>query len=94
MGSPQRSINWADIIKRANTLGMILFIGLLAIAGLLFLLLDVIGWEGTAIRALVAMLLSPLIVGILFSIGWLALRASQQAAPDSDETNDGETNDE
>ncbi len=84
--SKQQSLNWANTLKRANTLGIILFVGLLVMAGLLFLLLGVLGWQGTSVRALVALLLSPIVVGILFAIGWMVVRANKQPASTDSQT--------
>lgn len=88
MESPQRSLNWRNILKRANSLGIVLFGVLLAGAGVLFLLLGLLGWDNIGIRAMVSMLLSPLVVGIVFGFSWLAMRAASQTTPDNGNATD------
>ncbi len=78
MGTSKPILNWSNILKRANTLGMLIFVGLLVIAGIIFALLDLIGWQNTSVQALVALLVSPIIMAVLVGVGWLVLRSLTQ----------------
>lgn len=65
------------ILKQANKLVLWLLGALIGIAVVVFFLFDAIGWGGTGVRAMVAMLVSPLIVIVLAGGAWLYWRAGE-----------------
>lgn len=61
----------AKTLTKANLLGGILFIVLILTAAGLYVLLGLLGWEPkSAGRILVALVISPLIVGGFFALIW------------------------
>lgn len=87
MSTPdKRPLSTMDILKRANTLGIGLFAGLLVCAGLLFVFLGVVGYDDTGIRALISLLLSPMIIAVIFGVGWMIVKgANSNPIPQSDD---------
>lgn len=64
----------AKTLTKANLLGGTLFILLILTAAGLYFFLGLLGWEaGSAGRILVALIISPLLVGGLFAIIWTVM---------------------
>ncbi|MCB9436183.1 MAG: hypothetical protein H6673_04215 [Anaerolineales bacterium] len=64
----------AKTLTKANLLGGVLFILLILTATGLYFLLGLIGWDaGSAGRILVALVVSPLVVGIGFALVWMLM---------------------
>lgn len=77
MGNSSSPINMLSVLKRANVVGIVLFFSFLAVAGLLYLVMGLIGWDNAGLRALAAMFLSPLLLGGLMLGAWLLWRSSE-----------------
>jgi hypothetical protein len=72
---PSTRLLTLDALKRANSLALTLLVVLAITAFGLFMVLDALGWGTTGVRAMVALLVAPLILIVLAGGAWLFWRA-------------------
>lgn len=66
-----------NMLKRANSLAMMLLVVLALTAAALFVILDALGWSSTGVQAMIALLVAPLLLSIVAGGGWLVWRAGE-----------------
>ncbi len=83
MTSPQKppDIVTPRAILKANLIGVSLLFLFVVSAGIVYLLMGLIGWEAGAARILLAMMVGPFIVGIGFGLWWRSIH-TRLHAPD------------
>ena len=89
MSESPSSVNIFSILKKANMIGLGLFIAFLLVAAVLYFLMGLIGWDSSGLRAMAALFISPLLLGGLGGMAWLVWRSGQetQGTASNDEDN-------
>ncbi|NDJ86587.1 MAG: hypothetical protein GYB66_11925 [Chloroflexi bacterium] len=71
----------AEALRKANFIGLGILVSFAISAGIVYLLTGLIGWDSTAARIIVALLVGPLVIMVGFGLWWLAGRAAEDELP-------------